>query len=332
MKKIFSIMLIVFLCLGLLAACGNEATEKNDNTADKATIKIASLKGPTTMGMVKLMSDNEAGQALNNYEFQIMGTADEIVTKIVSGEIDAAAVPCNLASVLYNKTNGGIKISAINTLGVLYIVENSDKINSIEDLKGMTIYTTGKGTTPEYILNYILSANGIDPKKDVTIEFKSESTELATLLSQDQDIVAMLPEPYVTTAKSKNDKLRVALNMTEEWDKTVGQGGSSMVTGVLIVRNDFLQENEEAWKNFLSEYKASTQYVNNNVADAAALVGKYEIAPQPVAEKVIPNCNITYIDGTDMQTKVSGYLQVLFEQDPKSIGGKLPDAQFYYIQ
>ena len=305
-----------------------ESSASQEAPAEKIDVNIASLKGPTSMGLVQVMEQSEAGGTANNYHFTMAGTADEIVAQIAKGELDIAAVPCNLASVLYNNTEGKISIAAINTLGVLYVVDTDGSVQSIGDLRGKTVYSTGKNTTPEAALNFVLSQNGIDPASDLTIEYKSEATEVAALMSEGGATVAMLPEPFVTTAMQKNDRLRVALDLTEEWDK-VGDG-SSLVTGVVIVRNEFLQEHGEAFERFLDEYKASTEWVNSSVEEAAALVEKYGIAPAAVAGKAIPKCSITFIDGADMKTKVSGYLQVLFEQNPKLVGGKLPDDAFYY--
>jgi NitT/TauT family transport system substrate-binding protein len=155
--------------------------------AERPVIRIASLKGPTTMGMVKLVSDSEEKKTVNDYNVTMVGTADEIVAMIANKTVDAAAVPCNLAAVLYQKTNGAIQTAAINTLGVLYVVETGDTVKSVADLKGKTVYSTGKGTTPEYALNFILAQNGLDPQKDLTVEFKSEATEVASLLSESKD-------------------------------------------------------------------------------------------------------------------------------------------------
>ena len=322
MRKIVSIMLVVLLSLAMLTGCGDENSKS-------ATFRIASLKGPTTMGMVKLMSDSDAGNTSQDYEFNMYGTADEIVPKLVNGEIDVALVPCNLAGVLYNKTNGAVQIAAVNTLGVLYIVESGDTVQSIEDLRGKTIYSTGKGTTPEYVLQYLLKQNGIEPEKDITIEYKSEPTEIAVMLADAENTVAVLPQPYVTTVQMQNNKVRVALNMTEEWDKVSTDSG--MVTGVVLVRKGFVTENPDAFAEFLEEYKASTEYTNENIEEAGALIEKYGIVPKAaVAVKAIPSCNITYIDGKEMKTKVSGYLKVLFDANPQSIGGALPEDDFYY--
>lgn len=358
MKKIGSILLSFALCAALFTGCasGNpnggssssqsssssERTSASDSSsssssesqpvAARTSFEIASLKGPTTIGMVKMMSDSQAGNTKHDYKVTMYGSADEIVPKIVNGDVDVAAVPANLASVLYNKTKGGIKIAAINTLGVLYMVENGEQVSSIADLKGKTIYTTGKGTTPEYVLRYLLNENGIDPDKDVTIEFKSEATEVAALLASDAHIIAMLPQPFVTTAQSKNEKIRIALDMTEEWNKTVGEAKSALVTGVVIVRKEFLEKNQAAFDEFLAEYQASTEYVNGNVDEAAKLVGGYDIVPEAVAKKAIPLCNIKFVSGAQMQKMVGGYLSVLFEQNPESVGGTLPDAEFYYVK
>ncbi len=330
-QKILSLALAAVLSLSVFAGCSNNEDSSSSSNSpssqtQQATVRLAALKGPTTMGLVKLLEDNEAGSSANQYEFTLAATADEITAAIGKGELDAAAVPCNLASVLYNKTEGKIAVGAVNTLGVLYIVETGDTIQSVADLKGKTIYTTGKGTTPEYSLNYVLTQNGIDPASDVTIEFKSEAAEVAAALAEGTAQIAMLPEPFVTTAMAKNENLRVALNLSEEWDS------SGMVTGVLIFSRDFLEQNPEAASQFLEEYKASVAYVNENTEDAAALVEKFGVAPAAVAKKALPNCSITFLEGDAMKEKVGGYLSVLFQQNPQSVGGKLPDDAFYFAR
>ena len=347
-KKVNKVISILLLISMVLSACSNNndttpstdpnktltptptATASTEPT-DRAgiTVNIASLKGPTTMGLTKLMADSDEKQTKDTYAVTMHGTADEIVTGIVKGEVDVALVPCNLASVLYKKTEKKVQVAAINTLGVLSIVETGSSIQSFADLKGKTIYATGKGTTPEYALNYLLKANGLDPEKDVTIEFKSEATEVAAILSEATDAVAMLPQPFVTTASMKNDKIRIALDLSDEWDKVAG-GSSSLVTGVVTVRTEWLEKNKEAFNDFLALYKDSTQWVNANIDDAAALIGKYDIVPEAVAKKAIDKCNITYIDGSEMKEKITGYLTVLFDADKASVGGELPDDNFYY--
>ena len=355
MKKFLSILLASLMLTGLVG-CGagnsNNAetlpdTAENqpvDTTEDTAadtegeteaepvqpdSIRIGGLKGPTSMGMVKLMEDNEAGTTENTYEFTIAAAADELTPKFIQGEMDIIAVPANLASVLYNNTDGAAELLAVNTLGVIYIVEKGESVNTVADLAGKTIYATGKGSTPEYALRYILSENGIDPDTGVTIEWKSEPTEVVGALSAAEEGIAMLPQPFVTVAQGSVEGLRVAIDLTEAWDAL--DNGSTLFTGVLVIRRDFAQTYPDAVKAFLTEYEASTTYINENVADGAQLVEKYGIVKAAVAEKAIPYCNITYIAGEDMVAPMNGYLQVLFDQNPKSIGGAMPGADFYCI-
>lgn len=297
--------------------------------AQKADVSVAVMKGPTAIGMVKLMEESEAGNAANNYSFTVAGTADEIAPKLIKGELQMAAVPCNLASVLYNKTEGKISMLAINTLGVLYIVETGDSIQSVADLKGKTIFSTGKGTTPEYTLRYLLTAAGIDPDKDVTIEFKSEATEIAALLADADDAIAMLPQPYVTTVMMNNDKVRIALDVTKEWENLTNSE-SSVVTGVIVAQKAFIEENKAAVDAFLAEYAESTLYANEQTEAAAELVEKYGIFKAAVAKKAIPYCNIVCIQGSEMETKAGAYLNTLFEQAPNAVGGKMPATDFFY--
>lgn len=307
----------------------NEVPQTTEAPLPKTDISVAVMKGPTAIGMVKLMEESEAGNAANNYSFTIAGTADEITPKLIKGELQMAAVPCNLASVLYNKTEGNLSMLAINTLGVLYIVEAGDSIQSVADLKGKTIFSTGKGTTPEYTLRYLLSAAGIDPDKDVTVEFKSEATEIAALLADAEDAVAMLPQPYVTTVMMNNDKVRIALDVTKEWERLTN-GESSVVTGVIVAQKSFIEENKAAVDAFLAEYAESTLYANEEVEATANLVEKYGIFKAAVAKKAIPYCNIVCIQGDEMEIKAGSYLNTLYEQAPNAVGGKVPAADMYY--
>ena len=312
------------------ASATAESTAAPEAEAPVTTFRIAGLKGPTTMGMVKLMSDAEAGETHQDYQVTMYGAADEVVPLLVKGDIDLAAIPANLAANLYNQTEGKVQVAAINTLGVLYVVTTGDDVKSVEDLKGKTVYSTGKGTTPEYVLNYILKENGIDPEKDLTVEYKSEATEVAAALqAADEGAIAVLPQPYVTAAQSQIEGLNVALNLTEEWNKV--STDSDLVTGVLVASTEFIEQNEAAFEEFLKDYQASIEWVNSNTADAAELVANYGIvAKAPLAQKALPACNITYVDGAEMKTKLSGYLQVLFDQNPKAVGGAMPGDDFYY--
>ncbi|MDF2540940.1 MAG: hypothetical protein K0S47_658 [Herbinix sp.] len=311
----------------------NEDTQEDLNPADptqKIDIRIAALKGPTAIGMVQVMDNAAKEETANNYTFTIAGAADEISAGLIKGDFDIAALPCNLASVLYNKTEGKLVMAGINTLNVLYIVETGNSIQTVEDLKGKTIYSTGFGTTPQYTLNYLLNAYGIDPEKDVTIEYKTEATEVAALLSEATDAIALLPQPFVTTVMMNNDKVRVALDVAKEWD-AVSTDGSSVVTGVVVVRKEFLENNGEAFDAFLSEYAASASYVNTETEAAAMLVEQFDIVKAAVAKQAIPFCNISLIQGDEMKEKVNGYLTALYNQNPQAVGGKLPADDFYYL-
>lgn len=310
-----------------------EETETDTETTAILTnsmeYNIASLKGPTTMGMVKLMSDSEKGETFNKYNVTIYGTADEIVTGIVSGNTDIANVPANLAAVLYNKTEGNIKTAAVNTLGVLYVVTSGEEITSVADLKGKTVYSTGKGTTPEYVLNYILRANGLEPQTDVTIEYKSEASECAAVMAESENAIAVLPQPYVTAAQIQNENIKIALSLTDEWDKV---NETPLITGVTIAQTAKIEENAIAFNMFLDEYESSVEFVNNNTDEAAELIGGYDIIKAPVAKKALPYCNITLLRDDSMKTAITGYWNVLFEADKTAVGGSLPDDGAFYIR
>lgn len=307
----------------------NQPSPTNNAAGNQTTpIEIGALKGPTAIGMVKLMEDSESGTTANSYSFTVTGTADELTARLLKGELPIAALPCNLASVLYHKSEGKLQMAAINTLGVLYIVETGDSIKTLEDLRGKTIYSTGKGTTPEYALNYLLKEVGIDPEKDVTIDYKTEATEVAALLQDADNAVAMLPQPYVTTAMMNNDQIRIALDITKEWEK-VTEDNSTIVTGVVLINKEFAEANKQVVDQFLDEYEASVAYVNENVKDAAGLLEKFDLFKAAVGEKAIPYCNIVFVRGAEMKTKAEAYLQTLLDQNPQIIGGSMPEEDFY---
>jgi len=348
LAKAVAVLLITLVLLGALAACapaGNQdavttpaddavvttpaddVTTPAEDVKDDTVIRIGGMTGPTSIGLVKVMEDNDAGTAKNKYDFTIVGAADEITPKLIKGELDIAALPANVASVLYNNTDGKVKLLAINTLGVLYIVQKGETVASVADLRGKTIYATGKGQTPEFTLRYILSRNGIDPDNDVTIEFKSEPAEIVGILKNGNGI-AMLPQPFVTVAQGSVEGLRVALSMVDEWNAL--ETGSQFVTGVLAVRRDFAEKYPQQLSAFLDEYKASIEYANTNVAETALLVEQYGIVKAAVAEKALPKCNIAFYEGAEMKSVIEGYYEVLFAQNPASVGGALPGDDFYY--
>ena len=288
--------------------------------------RVGSLKGPTSMGLVNFMHDEETDDD-PQYSFSMVTAADELVAQFTGDQIDIALLPANVASVLYNKTKGGIQVIDINTLGVLYLVTADTSISSVADLKGKTVYTTGKGQTPEYALNYLLAANDLTTD-DVTVEFKSEATEVVSVLAQDSSAIGVLPQPFATVACQQNESLQMVSDLTAEWDST---GNGTMVTGVTVAKKSFIEANPECIEEFLDEHEDSAEDAREDVEETAELVAAYGIIEKaPVAAKALPKCNITYLDNDAMKTALSGYLQVLYDQNPESIGGELPGDDFYY--
>lgn len=322
-RKFLGLVLSFALCISMLAGCG---ADKKDNTV----VRIGALKGPTTLGLLFLQDKIQKGEASVNCEISMMTAADELLPLMIKGELDIALLPANVAGVLYQKTNGAVCVIDINTLGVLYMVSADDTITEPADLAGKTIYVTGKGTTPDYALQYLLEQNGLTTE-DCNISYKSEATEIVTLLSEDTEAVGLLPQPFVTVACAQNEALSVVLDMNAEWEKAAGDT-SSIVTGVTVVRNEFLAEHAALVADFLKEHAQSTEAVNNDVETGAALaVEAGIIVKEPIAKKAIPACNITCITGEKMKETLSGYLQVLYELNPESVGGALPEEEFYYI-
>lgn len=306
---------------------GTESAEALSETeAPGQTVNIAVLAGPTGMGAAALMKEEKTG-----YKFTVATAPDQVAPALISGEYDIAAVPTNLAATLYRKTSGGIAVLAVNTGGVLYVLENGSEINSVEDLRGKTVYATGQASTPEYILNYILRGNGMEPGTDVNIEYLSEHSELAAKLASGDAGIGMLPEPNVTAAMSKGgDSLRIALDLTEEWHKIAGDE-SSLLQGCIVVRREFAEKYPQTVEAFLKDYKKSVEYITSGAEDVPEIIFSQGIVPSSaVAKKALPNCNICFIDGADMKKQLSGFLKVLYDADPKAVGGALPGDDFYY--
>ena len=336
--KIAAVMLSVLMMIVCMTSCaGDKKTESSSKPqpqkpAPMADIKVAVLKGPTAIGMLKIMSDAKNDVANNKYTFQVFTDPTLVVPEVVKGNVDIAAVPTNVAANLYHKTNKGISVIAVNTLGVLSIVTNGENISSIADLKGKTIYATGQGATPEYALNYILEKNGLEVGKDVTVEYKGEHSELAALVTAGKAKIAMLPQPFVTTVTTANENVSVALDLSSEWKKISEVKDTELVMGCIIVRNEFLNNNKEAISAFLNEYKHSTDYANDKHDKTGELSAEFDILPAQVVTNAIPGCNIVFMRDEKMKTNVSAYLKTLYDANPQSIGGQLPDDAFYYVQ
>ena len=318
MKKIYVLFLVCFAFMLAFAGCSG------DETSDDVTIRVAALKGPTGMGMAKLM------EMRPNDTYIIEGAPDTIVGKLTTGEVDIAALPTNLGATLYNKTGGEVQIAAVNTLGVLYILSSEEEVKTVADLKGKTIIGAGQGTTAQYILEYILTENGLTVGEDVTVDYRSEHSEVASLALAGEGEIYLLPEPFVTSVMAKSTTIRIALDLTEEWDD-VSEEDAPLPMGGLIVRKAFVEEHPEAFAQFMEDYQTSTEYANNNPEEAAALMETYGIMDAAVAEKAIPNCNIVFLAGEEMKTALAPFYEILFAANPASIGGTLPEEDFYYI-
>ncbi len=331
-KSIISLLLALTMALSL-TACGTQANtepQQPDDTPAPAEVNLYVLSGPTGIGAMNLWAAADAGETQNTYHITMPGANDEVVAAISNGDADIAAVATNLAATLYNKTSGGVTVLAVNTLGVLSLLGNGQEIASIADLAGKIIYASGQGANPEYILRYVLNGNGLDPDKDVTIRFVGEGSELLTVWQTDPEAVIMAPQPVATSILMQNENARTLFNMTDEWGRVSG-GDSTLMMGCVIVRNEFLQENPGAVALFLQEYAASIEKAQSDVEGTAALCEQYGLIPKAaLAQKAIPSCGLTFVTGAEMKSALSGYLQVMFDADPKSVGGAMPGDDFYY--
>ena len=280
------------------------------------------------MGAIKLMDDSENG-VYPNYHFTLTPEPTDIVARLSNGDLDIGALPTNVAANLYNKTSGGVEIIAINCLGVLYILENGDTVHSVEDLKGRTLWCNGQGSNPEYMINYVLKQNGLTPGEDVDVQF-ADASEIATKMISGEIDLCMLPVPAVTTIMLKNQDVRKALDMTEEYSNAANDG-SVLTMGCLAARTAFIQEHPEAVDEFLKNYAATVDEVLADVDASAELVAKYEITGNAqIAKLAIPDASIVCITGKDLKPALEGYFQVLYDADPASVGGAMPGDDFYY--
>lgn len=362
MRKAISLMLAVLLCL---SACGSREQESSETAVsaasagesrtqedtsgeesrtqeteisapEKTKVRLGLLAGPTGMGAAGLLAANEEGSSLNDYEHTLFNAPTDVLPKLIGGELDIAAVPTNLAAMLYQKTNGEVRLLALNTLGVLYLLTApGENISSVEDLRGKTVYSSGQAAVPEYVLNYILEAFGL--KDEVNVIYEAEHDAVIAAIASGKAQIAVLPEPKVTAALSKVEGLMVALDLTEEWDRAVekcGKPGCMLSMGCVVVRKTFAEEHPEAVANFMKEYEASVAYMNepSNADEAAALCERFAIIPKAeVAKKALPNAKLCFVTAEEMRTQIAPFYQILFDFDPAAVGGKLPDEAFYYV-
>lgn len=328
-------------CLFALAGCGQQNTPDTQQSTpppasseptepeitagyeDGLVTRVASLKGPTSMGLASLMTAENP-----HYEFTIYASADEIVPLVAKGEVDIALVPANLSATLYQKTQGAIQAVNVNTLSVLQVVTLGNvEMADLSSLKGKTVYMTGKGTTPEASLRYLLEQNGVK-WEELQVEFKPEATEVVSALKADPDAFAVLPEPFATVAIQQLKNHHIALSLGDEWTR-VSDNGSQLVTGVTIARKEFAEAHPAVMLQFAADAADSVQYVNGHPEDAAARIESLDIVKAGVAKLAIPRCNLVCLTGEEMRTALSGYLDTLYGFDPQLVGGKLPDDAFY---
>lgn len=301
-------------------------------TAEPVEVDVAMLKGPTGLGCAKLMEDDGMNllSGKNRYGFLPCADPTEAVALLTKGEVDIAALPTNMASILYHKTDGDIQLLALNTYGVLYILEKGDTIASMKDLKGKTVHAYGQGANPEFVLNYLLEQNGVEPE-EVDVRWHASTDEVSALMAGGEGEVCMLPVPAATAVLMQNENVRQALDLTKEWNRAGGDGVLTM--GCVVVRAQFAQEQPQAVETFLTEYEDSIRYMTDpaNLSEAALLAEKQGIVPKAaVAEKAIPAANLCFVTGEDMMDGIQGYYRVLYRADPAAIGGSIPDGAFYY--
>lgn len=320
-NRVVALLLSVLLIAFSLTAC----TSKNSMSA----INVEAMKGPTLIGTLKMMDTGTGITGNNQYNVTVSEQASAVAASLTNGEIDIAALPVNTAATLYQKTNGNIKLLAVNTLGTLSVVSNGIEINSVSDLKGKTIYLSGQGSSPEYVFDYILETNGIDPKTDVNIEYVQDHTTLATELSTGKIDLAVVPEPYTTMVLNENPEVKIALDLNEEWSK-IPDNNSQITMGCMVTTKDYADSHQSEIDSFLNDYDSSVDFANIDIQTTAELCEKYGVMSQDVAVQAIPKCNIVDIQGTEMKQAVEGFLTVLYNQNPSSVGGNLPDENFYY--
>ena len=335
MKK-FCLLAMVMITMLAFASCGrgteSPAAELPQpvEPAVAPVLRVAAMRGPTALGLLHLMNMHEEGNARNEYAFEFLGAPVEVPPLLVQNAIDFASIPGNLSSILYNQLDGQVQALAIVTLGVLHIVDTTGDISSVADLEGRTIFITGQGATPEFALNYVLTQNGLTPGVDVNIEFRAEPPEIMAMLQTGLADVAMLPEPFLSTAVAQVEGLNVALDLTEEWDRV--QPDYSLIMSVVVGQREFIESNPEAVAVFMEEYAASINFMTTYIPEAAQLVADFGLAANAeVAAAALPRTHIVFITGEEMRRHLTGFFSVLYEANPQSIGGELPGDDFFFI-
>ncbi|MDR2908296.1 MAG: ABC transporter substrate-binding protein, partial [Oscillospiraceae bacterium] len=325
MKRALCYITATVLLLSLLAGCG----PAEENAAEPAAVNVGGILGPTGMALVHLRERSEAGEEGYNYNVTFEPAPDVVQARLMSGEIDIGALPTNMASVVFNRTGGDIRILAVSRLNILYILTAPGvEISSVADLRGKTLFTAGQGATQEYVLDYLLRESGLDPAADLTVEYKSEHAEVVALLLDGKCDAALLPQPHVTSAMKQNPGLKMAIDINEEWKRL--NADVELAMSCIVARKDFLEENPAAGGDFLKHYAESAAFPADNPEEAAALMGEYGVIPEAVALEAIPHSGLACVTGDEMKAAVKEYLEILYRQNPQSAGGSLPDDGIFY--
>ena len=337
--RLLSICLVMALLFSVTACSLFQKEDKPDEqNGQTPTINVYTLNGTTGFGMAKLMNDAKAGTTAEKYNFSVQTDASAVTSALLNGSADIAALPTNAAANIYNKSEGGVVVLAVNTLGCLYLLTNQNAtVNTFADLQGKTVYVPAQN--PTFIFTYLCQQNGLEVGKDITIDSTTyaQPAALKDAVAAGLVEIAVLPEPMVTiainTAKSANNGTVItnAMDLTAEWNKVSAAG--SLVQGCVVVRRAFLEQYPEAVENFLKEYKASIEYLSANIDSASQMIVDNGIFTNAgVAKKALPNCNVCFLDGAAMKAAMETYLGILNGIAPASIGGKLPAADFYYAK
>ena len=335
MKRIITITLTlaIILTAALFTACRREPMLVDG----MLVVNIGALRGPTGMGLAPLMEWAEdpshslwvGFETENIYNFVLGGSPDEMTVGLINGTLDIAMIPTNVASILYNRNGIDVNLIALKTLGVLFILDNTGEIETVEDLRGRTVNLAGQGSIPQFALEHILRENYLMPGLDVELAFRAEHTEVAALMVAGDIDIALLPQPFVTTVTLQNQAVQIALDLTKEWEAV--SPGSTMVMTAVVVRTEFLEAHPEAVARFLADQEASINFANNNIDDAAEIIGRLEIVPTHVARIAIPHTNLVHIVGEEMRVLAQSFLSVMYDANPVSVGGNLPSEAFYVI-
>lgn len=324
---VVTMLILSFLTLILNAEGAREGSEATAALAEPLQLTVAGLKGPSSIGMLRMIESEPVFGEDVETEYQIVDEPQLMIARIMSGEADIAAVPINLAAVLYNK-GAPYRLGAVTGDGLLHIVSSREDIGSVEDLKGKRIYCIAQGSTPEFVLRYVLEKSGIDPDTEVELDFSFDHVAIAPQLIAGKVDLAVLPEPFVSIVASKNPAVQPVIDLQQVWAELSGTGDTYPITATLV-RNSLYREHPEALKAFFAAYRESIDWANANPAEAGGLAGKYMEMPAPIIAKAMPRLNLRYQSPREARSRVEELYQVFHGFAPASVGGTIPGDEFY---